>query len=107
VSRSYLSQLKKGTFYASLKIIGRLAEALQVETGRIVEAAAPDLTSGRASARPMLPHKRAACVGSLVEPWQSSVTTLYRSVEHSSAHRHIDDVHHVVILEIIRVRRKR
>lgn len=31
VSRSYLSQLEKGTFYASLKIIGRLAEALDVE----------------------------------------------------------------------------
>ena len=27
VSRSYLSQLEKGSFYASLKIIGRLAEA--------------------------------------------------------------------------------
>jgi transcriptional regulator with XRE-family HTH domain len=25
VSRSYLSQLEKGTFYASLKIVGRLA----------------------------------------------------------------------------------
>jgi len=31
VSRSYLSQLEKGTFYASLKIIGRLAEAMNVE----------------------------------------------------------------------------
>jgi transcriptional regulator with XRE-family HTH domain len=30
VSRSYLSQLEKGVFYASLKIIGRLAEALEV-----------------------------------------------------------------------------
>ena len=28
VSRSYLSQLEKGVFYASLKIIGRLSEAL-------------------------------------------------------------------------------
>src|SRR5215471_737839 len=28
VSRSYLSQLEKGAFYASLKIIGKLAEAL-------------------------------------------------------------------------------
>jgi transcriptional regulator with XRE-family HTH domain len=28
VSRSYLSQLEKGVFYASLKIIGRLADAL-------------------------------------------------------------------------------
>jgi len=31
MSRSYLSQLEKGAFYASLKIIGRLAKVLQVE----------------------------------------------------------------------------
>ena len=31
MSRSYLSQLEKGAFHASLKIIGRLAEALKVE----------------------------------------------------------------------------
>lgn len=31
ISRSYLSQLEKGTFYASLMIIGKLAEALKVE----------------------------------------------------------------------------
>lgn len=31
VSRSYLSQLEKGTFYASLKIVGRVADALMVE----------------------------------------------------------------------------
>jgi transcriptional regulator with XRE-family HTH domain len=31
ISRSYLSQLEKGSFHASLKIIGRLAEALKVE----------------------------------------------------------------------------
>jgi transcriptional regulator with XRE-family HTH domain len=31
VSRGYLSQLEKGVFYASLKIIGRLADALEVE----------------------------------------------------------------------------
>jgi transcriptional regulator with XRE-family HTH domain len=31
ISRSYLSQLEKGSFYASLKIIGRLAEVLNVE----------------------------------------------------------------------------
>ena len=30
VSRSYLSQLEKGTFYAGLKIIGRIAKALRV-----------------------------------------------------------------------------
>src|ERR1700733_10217034 len=31
VSRSYLSQLEKGVFHASLKIVGRLAEALNAE----------------------------------------------------------------------------
>lgn len=36
VSRSYLSQLEKGAFYASLKIIGRLAEALDVEPAELL-----------------------------------------------------------------------
>ena len=31
VSRSYLSQLEKGVFYASLNIIGRLADALEID----------------------------------------------------------------------------
>jgi transcriptional regulator with XRE-family HTH domain len=31
ISRSYLSQLEKGAFHASLKIIGRLASVLRVE----------------------------------------------------------------------------
>jgi transcriptional regulator with XRE-family HTH domain len=31
VSRSYLSQLKKGAFYASLKILEKLARVLDVE----------------------------------------------------------------------------
>lgn len=31
VSRSYLSKLEKGVYYASLKIIGRLAKTLEVE----------------------------------------------------------------------------
>ena len=36
VSRGYLSQLEKGVFYASLKIVGRLAEALQVEPAELL-----------------------------------------------------------------------
>jgi transcriptional regulator with XRE-family HTH domain len=36
VSRSYLSQLEKGTFYASLRIFGRLAQALNVEPAELV-----------------------------------------------------------------------
>lgn len=31
VSRSYLSQIEKGKFHVSLKIIGKLAEVLQAE----------------------------------------------------------------------------
>jgi len=31
VSRSYLSQLEKGKYHASLKIIGRLAEVLEAD----------------------------------------------------------------------------
>jgi len=31
ISRSYLSQLEKGAFHASLKIIGKLADVLQAE----------------------------------------------------------------------------
>lgn len=31
MSRSYLSQLEKGKFHVSLKVLGRLADALQVD----------------------------------------------------------------------------
>jgi transcriptional regulator with XRE-family HTH domain len=37
VSRSYLSQIEKGAFYSSLKIIGRLAEALDVEPAELLK----------------------------------------------------------------------
>jgi len=37
VSRSYLSQLEKGAFYASLNIIGRLADALGVEPAELLK----------------------------------------------------------------------
>jgi transcriptional regulator with XRE-family HTH domain len=40
VSRSYLSQLEKGAFYASLKIIGRLAEALGIEPAELLKRGA-------------------------------------------------------------------
>jgi transcriptional regulator with XRE-family HTH domain len=36
VSRSYLSQLEKGAFYASLRIVGHLAEALSVEPAELL-----------------------------------------------------------------------
>jgi transcriptional regulator with XRE-family HTH domain len=37
VSRSYLSQLEKGTFYASLNIVGRLSGALGVEPAELLK----------------------------------------------------------------------
>lgn len=37
VSRSYLSQLEKGAFYASLKIVGKLATVLQVDPAELLE----------------------------------------------------------------------
>jgi transcriptional regulator with XRE-family HTH domain len=37
VSRSYLSQLEKGAFYASLKIVGKLAAVLKVEPGELLK----------------------------------------------------------------------
>lgn len=36
VSRSYLSQVEKGVFYASLKVIGRLAVALKAEPAELL-----------------------------------------------------------------------
>jgi transcriptional regulator with XRE-family HTH domain len=39
VSRSYLSQLEKGAFFASLRIVGRLAEALGVEPAELLRIA--------------------------------------------------------------------
>lgn len=42
VSRSYLSQLEKGAFYASLKIIGKLAEALGVEPSELLKRGAAE-----------------------------------------------------------------
>jgi transcriptional regulator with XRE-family HTH domain len=38
VSRSYLSQLEKGAFYASLRIVGRVAAALDVEAAELLRA---------------------------------------------------------------------
>jgi transcriptional regulator with XRE-family HTH domain len=36
VSRSYLSQIEKGVFFASLKIVGKLATALDVEPAELL-----------------------------------------------------------------------
>ena len=37
VSRSYLSQLEKGAFYASLKIVGKLASVLEIEPAELLK----------------------------------------------------------------------
>jgi hypothetical protein len=36
VSRSYISRLKKGAFFASLRIVGGLADALDVEPAELL-----------------------------------------------------------------------
>jgi transcriptional regulator with XRE-family HTH domain len=36
MSRSYLSQIEKGVFYASLKIVDKLASALDVEPAELL-----------------------------------------------------------------------
>jgi len=38
MSRSYLSQLEKGVFHVSIKIIGRLAEALDAEPAEFLKS---------------------------------------------------------------------
>ena len=37
VSRSYLSQLEKGAFYASLKIVSKLAAVLEIEPSELLK----------------------------------------------------------------------
>lgn len=47
VSRSYLSKIEKGVFYVSLNVLGRLAEALEVEPAELLRMP----KSGRAPRR--------------------------------------------------------
>jgi len=37
ISRSYLSQIEKGTFHASLKIVGKIAKTLDVEPAELLK----------------------------------------------------------------------
>ncbi len=39
VSRTYISQIEKGVYYTSLKIIGRLAEVLEIEPAEFLRKA--------------------------------------------------------------------
>jgi transcriptional regulator with XRE-family HTH domain len=56
VSRSYLSQIEKGTYYVSLKIIGRLAEALDVDPAAFLKL--PAAKSNRDGANARTRHRR-------------------------------------------------
>lgn len=40
ISRSYLSQLEKGVYYVSIKVIGRLADKLGVEPDEFLKRSA-------------------------------------------------------------------
>jgi transcriptional regulator with XRE-family HTH domain len=42
ISRSYLSQIEKGSFHVSLKVIGKLSEALRVEPAEFLKLYRPD-----------------------------------------------------------------
>ncbi len=46
ISRSYLSQIEKGKYYASLKTIGKLAEVLAVEPAELLMTQAKKPRSG-------------------------------------------------------------
>jgi transcriptional regulator with XRE-family HTH domain len=45
ISRSYLSQLEKGAYYASLKIVGKLAAVLDVDPEELLRV--PPKKAGR------------------------------------------------------------
>jgi transcriptional regulator with XRE-family HTH domain len=47
VSRSYLSQLEKGVFNASLKIIEKLANVLKIEPAELLKLPPPRSKKGR------------------------------------------------------------
>jgi DNA-binding XRE family transcriptional regulator len=49
VSRSYLSQLEKGAFYASLKIVQRLATALNVSAVELLAAPTKGLRKSKST----------------------------------------------------------
>jgi transcriptional regulator with XRE-family HTH domain len=44
VIRSYLSQLEKGAFYASLKIVAKLSHVLEVEPAELLKSPKPSQT---------------------------------------------------------------
>ena len=47
ISRSYLSQIEKGAFFASLRIVGKLAVALDVEPAELLKSPPKRSRQGR------------------------------------------------------------
>jgi len=47
MSRSYLSQLEKGEFYASLRIVGRIASVLGIEPAELLRLPAKKTARGK------------------------------------------------------------
>jgi transcriptional regulator with XRE-family HTH domain len=54
VASGYLSQLEKGVYYVSLRIVGRLAEALQVEPAEFLKMPPKRGPSMKGIARPIV-----------------------------------------------------
>jgi transcriptional regulator with XRE-family HTH domain len=50
VSRSYLSQIEKGSFHVSLKVIGKLSEALKVEPAEFLKILREETPPGKGAA---------------------------------------------------------
>src|SRR6478735_1455909 len=67
VSRSYLSQIEKGVFFASLKIVGKLATALDVEPAELLKLPpkrkADSVNEAREVALPQVHPPQAGTVG--------------------------------------------
>jgi transcriptional regulator with XRE-family HTH domain len=51
ISRSYLSQIEKGSFYVSLNVIGKLAQTLEVEPEEFLKRRASRNVSKETKAR--------------------------------------------------------
>jgi transcriptional regulator with XRE-family HTH domain len=47
ISRGYLSQLEKGEFYVSIKVIGKLADTLQVEPAEFLKLPSKSISRRR------------------------------------------------------------
>ena len=63
VSRSYLSQIEKGVFFASLKVVGKLATALNVEPAELLKLPPKVSDTHRFFFRPVAVRGPRACLG--------------------------------------------